>query len=314
MDIQEEIKQDVNLAELTTFKIGGAAKFMIKVKSKEELKAAYLWAKEKKEKVFIFAGGSNVLVNDQGVDGLVIKVDNDDVIARSERIDCGAGASLAQAVRLAATNHLTGLEWAAGIPGSVGGATRGNAGAFGSSMAETVETVEAFSIEKKIFELFSKNDSEFSYRSSIFKEKNSYLIWRVILKLIKGETTKIDKLINDNLNHRNNTQPKLPSAGSIFKNIKLEEIKTNNQELAKYAQVEGKVRDNKVAAGWLIELVGAKGKAIGGAKVSLEHANFIINTGRATSEDVIMLISFIKQQVRNRFKIQLQEEVQYLGF
>lgn len=311
----DKIEKNINLAKFTTFKIGGGAKFFIEVKTKEELLTTFVWVKKNKEKIFILGGGSNVLINDKGLDGLVIKMINDNISLHGERLECGAGASLARAVRLAMSNNLSGLEWAIGIPGAtIGGAIIGNAGAFGTSMSGIVETVEVFNIKKKKFELFSKKDCEFDYRESIFKKDNNYLIWNVVLKMRKGNKRQIDESINRNLEFRNAKQPKLPSAGSIFKNLTIDYLRECNKNLADKALEDRIVKNNMLGAGWLINLAGLRGKTIGGAKVSLEHANFIINTSKATSGDVVMLISYIKQQVRNRFKVQLQEEVQYLGF
>ena len=125
---------------------------------------------------------------------------------------------------------------------------------------------------------------------------------------------RINKLIGEYARFRGQSQPKLPSAGSVFKNLEIANLRQDNASLANMAEQEKKVKNGMIGAGWLIELAGLKGKTINGAKVSLEHANFIVNTGKATSDDVVMLISYIKQQVRNKFKTQLQEEVQYLGF
>jgi len=315
MSIEQKIKQNINLAPFTTFKIGGPAKFFIEVNLKEELAEVYEWAKENKQEIFILGGGSNILINNKGVDGLVVKIDNNDIAVHGERLDCGAGASLTRTVSLAASSNLSGLEWAAGIPGAtIGGAVAGNAGAFGSSISGIIETVAVFNIKKKRLETFSNKDCRFNYRESIFKNNFIYLIWQVVLKMRPGEEGEIEKLMAKYLEFRDNRQPKLPSAGSVFKNLAVADLRKDNANLADLANNEGKIKNGMVGAAWLIEMAGLKGKTIGGAKVSLEHANFIINTGRATSTDVAMLISYIKQQIRNRFKVQLREEVRYLGF
>jgi len=311
----DNIQKNINLAKFTTFKIGGAAKFFIEVKTKEDLLSAFSWAKEKKEKVFILAGGSNVLINDKGVNGLVIKMANTEIAVHGERLVCESGIGLSRAVSLTMSNSLSGLEWATGIPqATIGGAVWGNAGAFGFSTSELVETVDVFNIKKAKFEILSRKDCEFSYRESKFKKDSNYLIWRAVLKLRPGRQAEIKKMINNNMEFRAKKQPKLPSAGSVFKNLKFDDLKLANLKLASLAEQEGVVKNNMIGAAWLIDMVGLKGKTIGGAKVSLEHANFIINTSGATAEDVVTLISYIKQQIRNRFKVQLQEEVQYFGF
>lgn len=314
MNIDNKIQKDVVLAPLTTFKIGGPAKFFIEVKTKEEFTLALDWAEENKEDVFVLAGGSNVLINDNGIDGLVIKMSNSDIKIKGERLECGAGASLSAAVLLATKENLTGMEWAVGIPGTIGGAIRGNAGGYDSNIGETIETVEVLDARKNQFLQFSRRDCEFNYRTSIFKTNSDLLIWQTILRLKKGRTDDIKKEINNYVKNRAKTNPKLPSAGSVFKNIDFKTLDENNIPLAEKAKEEGIVKNDMVGAGWLIDMLDLKGKTIGGAKVSLEHANFIVNTGKATAEDVVALISYIKQQVRDRFKIQLQEEVQYLGF
>ncbi len=312
--IESKIKQNIPLAPLTTFKIGGPAKFFVEVKTKDELIRALDWAKKNKEPFVILAGGSNVLINDKGVDGLAIKICHKDIVVRAERIECGAGANLIKAVRLAMSNSLTGIEWAIGIPGTVGGAVRGNAGAYGHCIQEFAETAEIFNIKKKKFVQFSNKDCQFAYKESMFRQSNDLLIWQIILKLRKGNVDDINELIDKYLKHREQTQPKLPSAGCAFKNATLANLRECNANLANEAEEAGVVKGGKVGAGWLIEKAGLKGKHIGGAKVSLEHANFIVNTGKATAEDVAMLISFIKQQIRTKLGVQLQEEIQYFGF
>lgn len=315
MSIEQKIQQNIPLAPLTTFKIGGSAKFFIEVKTKKELTGAIEWAKENKEKFFILAGGSNVLINDKGVDGLVIKMANDDLRVKGERIECGAGARLAAAASLAISNNLTDLEWAVGIPGAtIGGAVRGNAEAFNTAMSNVVETVEVFNGKKLKFKILSNRDCQFGYRSSVFAENKDYIIWSAILRLKKEKPKIIQDLVKQSIDFRCQNYPKLPSAGSVFKNISIKIIKQQNAVLAEEVRRKGVNRLENIGAGLLIDMLGMKGKTIGGAKISLEHANHIINTGKATAGDVVMLISYIKQQIRDRFGVQLQEEVQYFGF
>lgn len=314
MNIEARIKQNISLAPFTTFGIGGLAKYLIEIRLKEELEAIIFWCEENKVDYIILAGGSNVLVNDSGVDFLVIKITNRDVIFRGDRVECGAGASLTGIATKSFGNGLTGMEWAVGIPGSIGGATRGNAGAFGHSTSDNIETIEVYNTKLKKFDIYSKNISGFTYRSSIFKENKDLIIWSLILKLSKGNRAETDELIEKYTNHRLKSQPRLPSAGCVFKNILFEELKKSNPEIAKRAEEEGVVKGGMVGSGWLINRLDVRGKKIGGAKISLEHANFIVNTGGATASDVVMLISYIKQQVRDKLKVQLQEEIQYLGF
>jgi UDP-N-acetylmuramate dehydrogenase len=309
-----EIKKNIRLAPLTTFKIGGEAEFFCEVKTRAELVEAIKWAQQKNKSYFILAGGSNILVNNNGVAALVIHPVNKKLVIKGERIEVGAGCRLAKAVHTAIGQGLSGLEWAVGIPGTIGGAVVGNAGAFGVSMAEKVETVLIYDSEKKEFKTFSRTDCAFSYRTSIFKKNKSLIVWEVVLKLQKGESSKIKIQQEKYLIARRDRQPNLPSAGSIFKNITLSDLRKADPYLARDAEKEGIVRNGMVSTGWIIQQLGLAGKVMGGAKISLENANFIINTGRATAADVIMLISYIKQQIRDEIGLQLQEEIEYLGF
>jgi UDP-N-acetylmuramate dehydrogenase len=312
--MDNKIKQNIPLAPFTTFKIGGEAKYFIEVRTKEDLLEAISWARENGEECFFLGGGSNILINDNGVDGLVIRFVNKETEMKGDRMVCGAGAEFSKAVNLAVANSLSGLEWAAGIPGSIGGAVRGNAGAFGSNIGTGVENVLVFNIKKEKFEMFSNKDCRFDYRYSIFKTNTDLIIWEVIFKLSKGESGLIISKVNENLGCRERRLPKLPSAGSVFKNFDINDLRKMSGELALRAENEGAVKGGFVPAGWIIEQMGVKGKTIGGAKVSLEHGNFIVNTSKARAEDVIMLISYIKQQIRDHYGVQMQEEIQYFGF
>lgn len=313
--MNNKIQQNIVLADFSTFKIGGEAEYFIEAKTKEDLEGALLWAKENEKELRFLGGGSNVLINSDKISGLVVRFGNREIINRGERLECGAGASLNQALREAQNNSLSGLEWVAGIPGAtIGGAIYGNAGAFNESISNIIETVDALDLKNNRFSLFSNKDCEFAYRDSFFKRNNSFVIWSAVLKMKKDKSPDIQKRIEANLKYRESHQPRLPSAGSVFKNVSLSDLKKGNPYLADKAKELGLVKDGVVGAGWLIDQAGFKGKKIGDAKVSLEHANFIINTGKASANDVVMLISYLKQQIRDRFKVQLREEIQYFGF
>ncbi|MFH1744943.1 MAG: UDP-N-acetylmuramate dehydrogenase [bacterium] len=314
MPIEQKIQEDVDLKPMTTFKIGGRAKLFIDVAEKNELEEAMEWARKNKIDYFILAGGSNVLINSDGVDGLVIKLNNKEIKVLGERMECGAGAEFGKAVNTATSTALSGLEWAVGIPGAVGGAIRGNAGAYGGSISDSVETIEVYDLAKKRFVIFSKNDCQFGYRDSIIKQNKKLIIWQATLRLSKMDGRKVIEKASENLMARQSSQPKLPSAGCIFKNPEIAVIKEASQYLAKEAEKNGVVRNGKVGAGWIIKELGFGGKKQGGAKVSLEHTNFIVNTGNATAGDVAILISFIKQRARTMFNLELHEEIEYLGF
>ena len=320
-NIESKIKENVSLKNFSTFKIGGEAELFLEIKEKEDLIDAFNFAHENStkcpegKKIHILGGGSNTLINDGLIEGLVLVFKNDSLGVKGERIEVQAGTKLGRALHLSVSNNLSGLEWSAGIPGAtLGGAIRGNAEAFGNSIGVLVETVEAFDIDKKQFLTLSNRNCLFSYRHSLFKEKNNLIIWGAVLKLRKEKSELVKNLMEEAVLFRTKKYPKLPSIGSIFKNVALKEVEENNPLL--FNEIKDKI-DNRlgnVGAGLLIDMAGLKGKTIGGAKISLEHANHIVNTGKATAKDVITLISLIKQKIRNNFKIQLREEIYYLGF
>ncbi len=259
-----DIKRNITLAKYTTFRIGGKAKYFFAAKNKDEIIKAIKWAKNKNLPFFILGGGSNLLVSDKGYRGLVIKF----------------GEPLSSYV-------LKGLEWAVGIPGTIQGAVFGNAGAFGKSMKDAVESIEAFDTKTSKEKVFKNKDCKFSYRTSIFKKNKNLIILSVKIKLKKSSP----KAIREYLNYKKNTQPlNFSSAGSVFKN------------------------PAGFFAGKLIEECGLRGKKIGDVKISEKHANFIINLGKGKAKDVKKLISLVKKSVKNRFKINLEEEIQFLGF
>lgn len=313
-DLLKGVQGNVLLAPYTTFKIGGPAEYFYIAENSENIINAIKAARELKIDHCILGNGSNVLVSDEGFDGLVIKLKNNELKINDSEIDVGAGAMLAVLVKESANAGLSGLEWAAGIPGSVGGAIYGNAGAFGRAISENIEYVEALEIENMIVKKLAREDCDFSYRHSAFKEKK-YIILSVALKLEKGEKEEIEKKVKENILARQKRHPTGPSAGSIFKNPDINKNqKAFEKLLKKYPEAEKFKETGKIPAGWLIEEYGILGKEIGGAIISKDHGNFILNIGGAKAMDVVMLISLIKQKIRVNFGIQLEEEIQYVGF
>ena len=283
------VKRNVLLKNYTTFKIGGKAKYFFMAKTKKEIISAVSAAKKYNLPFFILGEGSNILVSDEGYKGLVIKIKNQKSKIKNQRIYTEAGALLGQLVNFAFKNNLAGLEWAIGIPGTVGGAISGNCGAFGRSMADIVKEVEVFDVAESRIKNYELKDCKFSYRDSVFKKKKNLIILSAELQLKKGDKEKIKNRVKEFLEYRKETQPlNFSSVGSIFKNTK------------------------KFFAAELIEKCGLKGKAIGNIKISDRHANFIVNSGNGKAKDVIKLIKLIKQKVKNKFGIKLEEEIQYL--
>ncbi|MEI6587465.1 MAG: UDP-N-acetylmuramate dehydrogenase [Candidatus Moraniibacteriota bacterium] len=313
------IQKNIPLAPLTTFKIGGPAKFFCAAKNEGELLEALDFAKESKLEIFMLGGGSNILFSDKGFDGLVIKLQGSEGISQNviklngELIECWVGESLASVVSFAKENNLVGMEWAVGIPGTVGGAVRGNAGAFGGQMADNIESVKVFDISSESLGVleYKNADCEFFYRTSLFKKNPSLIVISVKLKMEKGENEAIESRMQEIIKVRTEHQPKGFSSGSFFQNPV-----TENQELiAGFEKDTGaKARDGVIPAGWLIEEAGFKGKKIGGVMVSEKHANFFINDGTGTAEDVVILAGIIKQKIREEFDTQIKEEIIYVGF
>lgn len=275
----------------TSFRVGGPARWFVEVKSGEELQEAIDFAEEKKMPWFILGGGTNTLVADKGFDGLVIKMSNRDVRIEGERMMVGAGAMSVSVARAAADAGLSGLEWAASLPGTIGGAVRGNAGCFGGEMKDCVERVKIFGSETKDL---TNYDLRFGYRDSAIKHSKS-IVLEVTLKLTQGDKGEIKKKMDEFMGKRKTTQPIASgTAGCAFKNPL--------------------VHGTLMSCGKIIDDLGLKGTKIGGIQISEVHGNFLINTGGATADDVVQMIALMKTRARNELGIQLQEEIEYLGF
>lgn len=306
-----KIINNQSLKDLTTFKIGGEAEFFTEVSLKEELIEALAWAKSKDLPIFILGGGSNLLISEQGLKGLTIKMVNNEIELKGNNIVVEAGAALADLIGFAFKNNLTGLEWGIGIPGSVGGAVRGNAGAYGGEISRLVEEIEAYDVLKNEWLTISKNDCLFSYRESHFKKNKNLIIWQAKFILAKDEHENINTKLHDIIKQR---IPKLPtesSAGSFFKNIELDKLPTEikNILLKRFAD---KIKGNKLAAGVIIEALGLKGLKNNQAMVSPKHANFLINLGDAKQADILELAHKIQFEVEKKYSLILEPEVNIL--
>jgi len=306
-----KMRENVLLRDYTTFKIGGPARYFFVAKSKEDLKNAILWAKKKKLPFFILGAGSNVLFSDKGFKGLVIKIQNSNLKIQNEnskfKIICGAGVPLMKLVFKSSEIGATGLENLAGIPGTLGGAIWGNAGAFEREIGDLVEEVKVLDVGSSKLEVkkLKKEDCKFGYRNSIFKRRKNWIILEATLKLEKGNKKEIEEKIKEILKLRKEKQPlEFRSAGSVFKNVPIKKVQKKIQE-----KFKEKIKNGFLPAGVLIEAARLKGYQIGGAKISEKHANFIVNTGEAKARDVLELIELIKKRVKKKFKIELKEEI-----
>lgn len=332
-----EIRENVLLKEHTYYRIGGPARYFIEAKSGKEVKEGLSFAKDKNLSVFVLGGGTNVLFADDGFDGLVLKLSADNRRIKTRTVADGrkemavwGGVQLSKVVKVALDNNLAGLEWAAGIPGTVGGSVRGNAGAFGGSMADVVRKVKVLESgiknqesgikEYKEAEL-SRDQMEFKYRSSRIKKEGGVIL-EVILRLEKGsreQAKRAKEEARDHIEYRKENQPyKKPSCGSVFKGVVLK--RNNLTETLREFDKKGKLvfknledKKIKIPAGWLIEKAGLKGETIGKGQISEKHANFIVNLGEAKAQDVYGLIQLARRKVKDKFGIELETEVEIVG-
>lgn len=321
-----EIKEFLKLAPYTTFKIGGKARYFSEAKNKEDIKELLKFAKKQNIPYFILGKGSDMLISDSGFSGLVIlnrltSVKKAD--PQNAEISASSGLANAEIVKFSIENNFSGLEWLATIPGTLGGAIWANAGSFGNELKDFIKEVEIMNLKTGENLKLSNADCGFSYRDSIFKKNPEFFILEAILKLKKGEADNSKKLMLDYLKKRNETQDmEHLSAGCVFKNIPWSRKDIKKKFLIKnHPELSAFTDKPTIPAGFLIDFLGLKGRTIGGASISLKHGNFIINEGSAvafgsgaTAEDVIMLISLIKDKIYSHYGIALEEEIQYLGF
>ena len=287
-----KIKANVSLAELTSYRIGGQAQWYASISSQTELEEVLQWYSRQSIPLTFLGAGSNLLVSDEGLPGLVLSTRhlrhyNFDL--PSGQVTASAGEPIARIAWLAAKMGWSGLEWAVGIPGTVGGAVVMNAGAHNNSIADVLVEAKVASLQGDLTN-FQPADFKFSYRSSLLQEQPRLLV-EATFQLQPGQAREtVMSRTNENLQKRKNSQPyDRPSCGSVFRN------------------------PDPQAAGWLIEQMGLKGYQIGQAQVSQRHANFIINQGKARAEDVFRLIRHVQEQVRNHWSISLEPEVKMLG-
>lgn len=306
-------QENITLAPFTTFKIGGPAKFFIEAKSAQEISAALDWAEEKGVPSFLLAGGSNILFSDAGFDGLVIHIVEGGCHISNASVVAPAGSNLKELIDNVNEHGLAGMAEMSGIPGSLGGAVRGNAGAFGREIGDFVSCVKALDIKTGFVREFTQEECQFQYRCSYFKTHKEWVILEVKLAFTQEEDPdELKKLAKEIRARREAKHPQdAMCAGSFFMNPKV----TNPHLLQEFEEETGTPSRNGVLpAGWLVAHVGLRGKKIGGAQMSPKHPNYLINTGTAKAEDVVMLSSFVKTRVRNQLGIQLKEEIQLVGF
>jgi len=286
-----KIKENENLASYTTMKVGGAADIFIEPNSIESLEKVIKILNEDKIPYLVIGRGSNLLISDLGIEGAVIRLGNEinELEIDGTTVTVGAGYSLVALSTLISRKGLSGLEFASGIPGSVGGSVYMNAGAHGSEMKNVVKKVLIL-LEDGTLKWFTNEEMKFSYRTSVLQKEVKGIIVKVVFELIEGNKEEITAQMQNNKDYRKKTQPyNMPCSGSVFRN-----------PLPQYA-------------GRLIEEANLKGYSIGGAQISPMHANFIVNTGNAKAQDILDLIQFIQNKIYSLYNINLHTEVEIIG-
>ncbi|MBI3289921.1 UDP-N-acetylmuramate dehydrogenase [Candidatus Microgenomates bacterium] len=304
------ILENVSASTLTTLRIGGPIKYLAAAFSVDDLIQLIKKAKDENLPYLVVGGGSNLLVADNGYKGMIIQNLIRGIERKDELIEVGSGTDLHELVWWADENGIAGFEKMAGIPGTVGGAVYGNAGAYGQTISDNLLWVEAF--ELKTFEVkrLTKLECEFGYRDSGFKRKKD-IILRVGFLASKGDAFRLDEISRETVAMRvKKYTPGLAVPGSFFKNIEADKL---NLDLLKNIP-EDKIIYGKIPAGWLLEEVGAKGKRNGNVVISENHANLFINEGGGTANAFLSLAREYKDKVKEKFGIDLEPEVQLVGF
>ena len=304
-----KVKLDEPLSKHTTLKVGGPAKYFVIVDSITKLGGLLKYLDAEGVLYIVMGGGSNMLVGDDGFDGVVIKVQSSECEVEGDVIRADAGCTTVQIAQESIKAGLTGFEWGVGVPGTIGGAVRGNAGAMDGDMAEAVEKVEVYR-DGEILEL-SKEECEFGYRNSCFKREGGVVlrVWLRLKKDKEGEGKELMKKAIEHIKYRNQTQPQgHASSGCTFKNVELKKQDTNYK-----IQIPSDFLDKGIIpAGWLIDQCRLKGYQVGNAQISEKHGNFIVNLGCATANDILSIIDHVKGEVYNTFGINLEEEIQII--
>jgi len=311
------IQKDVSLKNLSNYKIGGRAKYFMEVSNLSELKEGLAkWKKisdtlptlPRQGGVFILGAGTNVLISDRGFDALVIHPNIKFIKEANGSVSVGAGVLMEDLLVFCIKNSLSGFEWAGGLPGTVGGAVRGNAGAFKGEIKDNIIEVTSLGIKTQQIKKRSLKDCKFEYRSSVFKKGDREVIISAKLNLTKGDKRDIENQIKEKIEYRREKHPlEFPNIGSIFKNIPVGKVP---QKLLK--QLKDSIKNDPfpiLPTAKLLAVAGLKGKRVGGAMVSQKHPNFIVNFDNASCADVKTLIYKIKEIIKDKYAITLEEEI-----
>lgn len=298
--VDAKIVREELLARHTTLRIGGPAEYFVRADSRDELIQAAQWARTRNLEIFILGNGSNILVSDAGVRGLVVENHADrveqhgkplasNVMRETSSVLAESGASLPGLANRLARAGWSGLEWAIGIPGTVGAAVVTNAGAHGGAISDRLTRAEILDVDNRV-RWWSRDELQYAYRTSWLKEHpNQFVVLRAEFEMQRDDAANCIARMNQYTEHRRRTQPTDPSVGSMFKNPPGD------------------------YAGRLIEAAGLKGTRIGNIQVSEGHANFFVNLGGGTARELLELVELVQAQVREKFKVELELEIQVVG-
>ncbi len=312
------IQEAVPLSEITYYRIGGKARFVIKVHNIEEVRQAVIFLQKQKDvRIYILGLGTNTLFPDNCSNlGIIWLQEDGSMACEGNKITAFAGENLDALINFSLGKNLVGLEWAGGLPSTIGGAVRGNAGAFGSEIKKCVAEVSALDVNDPslVVRAYTYDECNFSYRNSFFKEHQNFIIVSVVLTLTQADQDSVlqaKETYLKNIAYRNQNHPmEYPSCGSVFKNI------VDKSEVEKIVSIWPDIKDlserkwhNKVSMGYVINRLGFSEKKIGGAMVSPKHTNYIVNTGGATAHDVQVIIKEIENKFEDVFGFLPEPEV-----
>jgi UDP-N-acetylmuramate dehydrogenase len=303
---------NVPLAQFSSYRIGGPAREYCEAGSAEEVREAVAEAQRRGWRLFVLGGGTNLLIDDYGFDGLVLRPNLRLLEAEGTRVRVGAGILVAELLEFLEERHLSGLEWSGGLPGTVGGAVRGNAGAFGGEIKDVATEVVSLDVVTLKFVTRANAECRFDYRNSVFKQGTREIILTTTFDLREGDPAEIARIIEQRKEYRRQRQPlEYPNIGSIFKNVDLKRVPEPVRELC--AHVIKVDPFPVVPTAFLLSEAGLKGLRRGGAMISPKHPNFIVNMDHASSADVRALVNEAKRTIRERFGVELEEEIQYVN-
>ncbi len=306
-----EILENIPLSQFSSYKVGGRARYIIRAGNNEEIAEAIKFSRSRELPLFTLGLGTNILFSDSGFSGVVLRPEILNLKLLGDTLTAGSGLLMADLLSFTAKEGLSGLEWAGGLPGTLGGAIRGNAGAFGGEVKDNIFNVSSVRINDGEIKFIKRSNDEckFGYRNSIFKnEAIKEIIIEATFKLSRGNKEEIKTKILEKINYRKTRHPmEYPNAGSVFKNVAYESLSPEFQKVFK-----DRIKQDPfpvVPTAILLSECGLKGLRSGGAQISEKHPNFIVNLGNATEKDISNLLEIMKNKVKDKFGVTLEEEI-----